>query len=120
MDSAIAALLGVGLTASASLGALLVQQRSESRRDRIRLAVQAALEDQKILYQSGKDAIQGTGRTFFMQPLSASIHYHAKVIELLDEGRLNEESLRALGVEQDRVHAMFKEASNPKPRSESK
>lgn len=107
--SGVFALLGALVGSIGSAIATGFQLRSQRRQDRLRLAVEAAIEDHKIAIEIAKhnDGAQ-------VAPLSGYIHYHARVFELLESGEVNAENLRALYLEQDRIFEALREASGEK------
>jgi hypothetical protein len=94
----LSALLGGIIGSAATVITVIVQSRAERRRDRLRLAVQAAIEDyhnQHELFMKRRE--QNVKTT--LAPMSSYIHYHTKVLELLDKNRLTPEVMRDLQLE---------------------
>ena len=77
MDAAIAALLGALIGAAGSVGGTIIQQRSQSRRDLLKIAADLASEDWKNRYE----LLSKRGGT--MPPVSAFVRYHHKVLTAL-------------------------------------
>ena len=92
----LAALFGPIIGSLTSVFIVVVQTRSERRRDRIRLAVQAAIEDHKRLFEMAEK----TGTDQIIQPLSSYIHYHARILDLLEKGHLTVDALREINKQQ--------------------
>jgi hypothetical protein len=105
MDAAVAALLGVAVTSAASIVTLWTRERSERRRERIRLAVQAGIEDHKQAMEMAKlhDSVTEVA------PLSGFIHYHAHVLDLLERNQMTPDNLRTLAAEQERLYEVARE-----------
>ena len=77
-----------------------MQLRHQRERDRSKLAMGAAIEE----YKAGMSLamqVQKQGATVSIAPLTASIHYHYRCMELLEQGKLNKDSLDQLGRERD-------------------
>ena len=95
----LAALFGAIIGSFTSVFIVVVQTRSERRRDRVRLAVQAAIEDHKRVFEMAEK----TGRDKIVQPLSSYIHYHARILDLLEKGHLTVDALRELNKQQHKL-----------------
>ncbi len=59
----------------------IIQSRSESRRERVRLAAQLAIEDHKVAFEMAK--LMGRGE---VPPLSMYLVYHAELLKLVASG----------------------------------
>jgi len=99
----LSALLGAVIGSLASIISIILQGRFQSKRERRRLAIEAAIQDHK----SAVDIATKTPGRRFIAPLSAFIYYHVKLIELIETDRLNDENLQALDKEMERIHAVF-------------
>ena len=95
----LAALFGAIIGSFTSVFIVVVQTRSERRRDRIRLAVQAAIEDHKRVFEMAEKI----GTDNIVQPLSSYIHYHARILDLLEKGHLTVDALRELNKQQHKL-----------------
>ena len=93
----LAALFGAIIGSLTSVSIVVVQTRSERRRDRIRLAVQAAIEDHKRVFEMAEK----TGRDHIIQPLSSYLYYHARILDCLEKGHLTVDALRELNKQQE-------------------
>lgn len=93
----LSALFGAIIGSLASVLIVIVQTRSERRRDRTRLAVQAAIEDYKRAVEMAKDS----QREQIFQPLSSYIHYHSRVLDLLEKGSFSAEDFREINKQQN-------------------
>ena len=104
----LAALLGAGIGSMTSLLTMMVRTRAERRRERLRLAVEAGLAD----FQQGIEIAQRTRGTHQVSPLSGYIYYHAGLLDLLDSGVMNRESVRELDRQQGEFLKAVKEAAD--------
>lgn len=89
-------LLGAVIVSVTSLRTTKAQTRAEHKRERFRLAVEAGIADFQRLVDIAKQA-RGSRR---VAPLSAYIYYHVGLLDLLDTGGINRESLRELDRQQ--------------------
>ena len=85
MDAAIAALLGALIGAAGSVGGMIIQQRSQSRRDLLKIAADVASEDWKNRYE----LLSKRGGT--IPPVSAFVRYHHKVLTALAKDSFSED-----------------------------
>lgn len=79
MDAAIAALIGAAVGVVGSLGGTWIQQRTESRRDRLRLAAKLGEAD----FNFFKARAEREGGP--LPPISVYVAYHAEVLQALAE-----------------------------------
>ena len=103
----LSALFGAIIGSATSVLVVVVQTRAEHKRERLRLAVQAAIEDHKRIY----DLATRQGRAYIIQPLSSYIHYHASILELLDKGRLSPDALLKLNQELEHLGKIAEETA---------
>jgi hypothetical protein len=59
----------------------LINARAEGRRERLRLAVQMAIEDHKHLFAMAQEKARTYGQTVGVPPISAVLAYHVEVLE---------------------------------------
>ena len=85
MDAAIAALLAALIGAAGSVGGMIIQQRSQSRRDLLKIAADLASEDWENRYE----LLSKRGGT--MPPVSAFVRYHHKVLTALAKDSFSED-----------------------------
>ena len=103
---------GVLVGSVSSILITVISTRSERRRERSRLAVQAGIADHAVYTDHAKIHQQMT-----VPPLSLFIHYHMRVLDLLDAGKLNAEAMRHLNIEQDQmIDAAYEIAGKRRPR----
>jgi hypothetical protein len=86
----IAAIVGGILASSSNLISIWVQSRRERNREVTRLAVQAATEEFKAFLELQKS---NKGIEWTLPPLTSSIQFHWRILDLLTDGRLNPERL---------------------------
>lgn len=101
-------LLVAALGVASSVIVAIIQSRSEARRERVRLAMQAAIEDKRIAVDVAKEYVKKHGRPARIFPLSASIHYHAKILKLIEKEILTPENIRKLNEESNKVTEVIK------------
>lgn len=93
----IVGLVGALIGAAASIVTVVIQSRGQARRDKTREAVALALQD----WKSRVDIINERGGKIL--PLAVFVHYHSRLLELAESGKLTPETIKALSVEQDRL-----------------
>jgi len=71
---------------------MIIQARYQARRDRTRLAVEAAIED----YKGALEISKRSPTRVQLAPLSAYMHFHAELLEALDTNRLTPETMREI------------------------
>lgn len=100
----ISGLVGALIGAASSVGAIVIQSHYQSRRELRRMAFDAAIAD----CQQAFEAAKALKREAEVAPLTAYIHFHVRYLELLEQGRLNSETLKALKDERDQLFAKSK------------
>lgn len=101
MDAAVAALLGAAIGAVASLGGAWIQQRHQTRRERLKLAADLGLADHARDYAMIKD------RRAVMPPVSAYIAYHAEFLDALAKGPITAAQVHQMNERQDELLKAF-------------
>jgi len=85
-------LIGALIGATASIVTIIVQSRLQDKRERIRMATQMAMDDIKtnveIALKSGKRAS--------IPPPIVYLHYNIKLMELLEDNKLDSNTLRVI------------------------
>ncbi|MDP1926505.1 MAG: hypothetical protein Q8K57_17170 [Thiobacillus sp.] len=99
MDAAIAALLGTGIGAVASFGAMWIQQKNQTRRDRLKVAADLGLADYKGQIELAK--LQNKGAK--LPPLSAYVMYHAEFLDALSDEEVTPEVIKRLNEKQAKL-----------------
>jgi|KBSMisStaDraftv2_1062788.scaffolds.fasta_scaffold88667_1 hypothetical protein len=106
MDAAIAALLGAFIGAAGSVGGMIIQQRSQGRRDLLKIAADLASEDWKNRYE----LISKRGGS--MPPVSAFVRYHHKVLTALADDKFSEQFIVELSREHERILDAYTKAND--------
>jgi len=113
MDSplvpALAALAGALIGSLASIVGTIVQARSQRRLELSRLAVQAAVEEQKRHFEHLHASAQG--RPFSMPPLTAYLALHSQIVRAIDGGNLTPERLARIKKEYAEITAVLAKAA---------
>ena len=84
MDAAVAALLGAAVGAAGSFGAMWIQQRHQTRRERLKLATDLGMRDYDSAMEHAKSRPGGAS----VPPLSSYVIYHADMLNELAEGEV--------------------------------
>ncbi len=101
MDAAIAALLGTGIGAVASVGAMWVQQQHQNRRDRLKMAVDLAIHDHKSMFELA------TAKGAKIAPVSAFVIYHARILDEITKGSVTAETIARISSETTALGDVF-------------
>lgn len=92
------ALGGALIGSFASIMTIWIQSHYQNKRERNRLAIEAAIEDHKAAVEVSKGHHQAN-----LAPLTAFLHYHFKYLQLLETNKLTEESIKCLNAERDKL-----------------
>lgn len=103
-------LVGALIGAAASIATVTVQAHYQARRERMRVAVEAGIEDYKAALEMSKRH-SGPG-PLQLSPLSAYIHFHAEVLEALEAGPLSPETMRDIYRRQSEIRKVIREATD--------
>jgi hypothetical protein len=95
--SLISGLIGALVGAAASITGILVQARSQAKRDRTKEALALALEDWKMRFEVIKER---GGKAL---PLVVFVQYHTRLLEYAERGALTPAALRSLSEEQNQL-----------------
>jgi len=99
----IAGFTGTIIGALSSVTTILIQQKSQSKRDKIKLACEMAKEDQKFLYETiKKEGLKGS-----LMPVSVFQHYHFEILSALEEGTLTEDKIIKISAENKKLVQLF-------------
>ena len=85
----LSALLGAVVGSLSTIAATVTQTRGEMRRERARLAVEAAIAERRQMLEETR----GDDRHPKVYPLSSWVLYHYRVLEVLDRGAISSETL---------------------------
>jgi hypothetical protein len=105
----VSGLIGALIGASASIAAQFIQARYQSRRDRLRLVTEMAIADHKHVFELAEKM----GRPATMYPLTVFVHYHAGLLDLLEDNALTPDALRMLKEKNREIMDMI-EATPPR------
>jgi HAMP domain-containing protein len=103
MDAAVAGLIGVAIGAISSLGVSYLQQRQQSRHERLKMAVELAMHDQERDVELAKS---GDGPALIPPPTSYVI-YHVRVLKELSAGDIRPEKLKKLSEKHTEILQAF-------------
>ncbi len=99
MDQSILALasglVGAIVGAAGSVGTIIVQSHYQNKREKRRMAFDAAIQDHKAACEIASRSPAN------IAPLTAYLHFHMCYYDLLDSGTLSLESLKGLKEERD-------------------
>ena len=85
----LSALAGAIIGSLSSIVSVYVQGRLQNRRERTKLALEVAIQDQKHMLTQAK-----AGEKIY--PLSVWAYYHWKLIDLIDRNKLTPDSMKKL------------------------
>jgi len=85
-------LFGALIGGAASIGAVWIQSHYQTKRERLRLVMDVAVEDHKSSIELAKQS----GRQFSAPPVTLYLHYHLELIKVLEKGALTPEDLREI------------------------
>ena len=88
----IAALVGALIGSLTSIATMWFQQRAQSRRERLKVASELAMQDYKNSLELAKTG--GKGARVF--PVATYQHFHYEILTALDEGNLNRNELHRI------------------------
>jgi hypothetical protein len=103
-------LAGALIGAGASIATVTVQAHYQARRERIRVAVDAGIEDYKGALELSKR--HSGPRPLQLFPLSAYIHFHAEMLGALEAGPMSPEALREIYRRFVKVRKVIREATD--------
>lgn len=83
---------GALIGALASIVTIIVQSRSQNKRERIRMAAQMAIEELKMSIEIASKS----GKRAFISSPTVYLHYHMKLMELIENDSLDPDTLRLL------------------------
>jgi len=93
------ALGGALIGSAASIATILIQLRSQERKESIRLATEMASED----YRNQVDAIKHNESGGRIAPLSTFVHYQVGLLRLIEDDNLTPENLIKLTEENSQI-----------------
>lgn len=103
MDAAVAALIGAAIGVLGSLGGTWIQQRHQTRRDRLKLAADLGLADYKQKLELARTQVGSSS----VPPISVFVAYHAEVLDAIADGALDAERVSSIDSRQKEIlHAV--------------
>ncbi len=102
----LSALAGALIGSLSSMGTIYLQARISRHRERMKQAVDLAIEDHKSALEVAKTH---AGRTVMVPPITAYLHYHEEVLQAFDTGPLTPDTLRKIRRRNKAVTDIFEE-----------
>jgi endoglucanase Acf2 len=99
----LSAFAGAVIGSLTTIGGLFIQAHFQDKREKMKIAFEAAIEDHKVAIDVAKTNLRPTT----VAPLAAYICYHTKMTDLALEKKLTKESLEKLDEEMDQLHEVF-------------
>lgn len=88
----IAALVGAMIGSLTSIATMWFQQRAQSRRERLKVASELAMQD----YKNSLELARARGKGAKIFPVATFQHFHYEILTALDEGKLNKSELHRI------------------------
>ncbi len=101
MDAAVAALLGALIGVLGTIVATFVQQRFQTRRERLKMAADLGLADFNFCVE------QMRSRDGLIPPLSMYVAYHLEVLDALDAGKFDTATINSIEERQKKLADAF-------------
>jgi hypothetical protein len=111
----LAGLGGALIGAAASIATVTVQAHYQARRERMRVAVDAGIED----YKGALELAKLHAGPVQLSPLSAYIHFHAEMLGALEAGPMSPEALREIYRRYGEVRKVIREATDERTANQS-
>ncbi|WP_458373055.1 hypothetical protein [Pseudomonas laurylsulfatiphila] len=105
MDSAVAGLIGVAIGASSSLVAVWIQAYYLTKRERAKFVMEFAASDRRGALEDAIRFNKGGG----VAPVALYAHYHQRLLELVEQGKVSDVELKKLSQETDLIWKAMKE-----------
>jgi len=103
MDAALAALLGAAIGAAGSVAGLWIQQRHQTRRERLKVAADLGLAD----YNAQLELARKRQEPSRLPPMSAYVMYHAEFLDALTKGEVTPTIIQRLQKRQEELMAHY-------------
>lgn len=97
--------VGALIGALASIITMLIQAKTQDRRERLRHAADLALEDYKLQLELANKS----GKSVSIPPVVLFLHYHIELMELMEKGKVTPASLQKLAESNTEIHDAIKE-----------
>lgn len=101
----ISGLVGAVIGAVASIVTVWVQAKTQDRREKIRHAAELALEDYKLQL----DLARKSGKQVSIPPVVLFLHYHLGLMDLMENGKLNSDTIKELAEQNIKFSDVIKE-----------
>jgi hypothetical protein len=89
----LAALAGALIGSISSIGTIYVQSKISAKRERMKQAVELAIEDHRAA-RAVTEILRQAGRDVDLPPLTAFLHYHEEILRAYDSGDVTPQVLR--------------------------
>lgn len=99
MDAAVAGLIGAGIGASSSLITVWIQARYQAKRERSKFIMEFAANDRKEAIESAR--LRGASAA--VAPVALYAHYHSRLLEMIERGKVDDADLSKLSQETDAI-----------------
>jgi hypothetical protein len=86
-------LIGALLGAGASIITTYIQNNAQSKRERIKIVSQLAMDDYKLSIERAKDRAKADATKINIAPAVCYVHYYLNILNLLEEGKLNKSTI---------------------------
>jgi hypothetical protein len=82
---------------------LLIQLRVQTKRERIKLICELAVQEHRFSYE----AVKSRGKAFMLFPLASYIHYYSRIIEAVYSRKLNEKMIMTIARQNENFNAVL-------------
>ena len=101
----LAGLVGTLIGAFSSIVVIWIQQKAQSKRDKLKLACEMAARDR----ENSIELIQASGRTGRAMPVVLFQHFHMEIINALESGNLTDKKLLEIKEKNKKLTAALEE-----------
>lgn len=105
MDAAIAGLIGAAIGSASSLLTVWIQAHFVAKRERAKFVMEFAASDRREALDTAIRLGKGGG----VAPVALYAHYHERLLELVESGKVTDAELKKLSQETDRIWKTMKE-----------
>lgn len=103
MDAAIYGFIGTLIGATVSIEVMYLQQKQQNRRDRLKMAVDLAIQEYSHDLELAKTKVGGAS----VAPLASYAIYHANLLDALAVASITTEKIRELTSARNKILAAF-------------
>ncbi len=104
MDAAMAGLIGAGMGSFITFFGQWLQQKSRSRHDQMRMAVELGMRDQ----ETAKELARIGSKTTMIPPLAAYVIYHVRVLDHIKQRAVSRRDIEKISNEFEDILSGFK------------